>query len=211
MNTMHETIIPFEVDGQPCAPFLCTPDNLTELAVGRLITQGIVRELSDIRAVRRDEDGLHARLVTAAQPEMGFSQRIAHATAFSQVRPHSARQVQRMVDALTSCKGVFGTHRVVVLSPQGLEVFEDVARHNAADKAIGHAVLRRWDLQNTALLSSGRLTLEIALKCALAGIPRCYTIKYTSDLAEEFAKGIHMQLLSRVARNGGDDVQPQGV
>ncbi len=211
MNTMHETIIPFEVDGQACPSFLCTPDSLTELAVGRLITQGSVRQLSDIRAITRDGDGLHVRLVTAAQDPLPLQERIARATAFSDVRPFPARRVQRMLDALNTFNGAFGTHRVAILSPNGVEVFEDVARHNAADKAIGHAVLRRWDLANTAILTSGRLSLEIALKCAVAGIPRAYTIKYCSDLAEDFAKGIHMQLLSRVGGQGGERVKTQGV
>lgn len=208
---MHEALIPFEVDGQPLSPFLCTPDSLTELAVGRMITLGIVRQLSDIRAVSRDANGLNARLVTAPLPEMGVQQRLDRATAFEDVRPFSARQIQRMLGALNAHKGAFGTHRVAVMSPQGLEVFEDVARHNAADKAIGHAVLRRWDLQNTALLTSGRLTLETALKCATAGIPRCYTIKYCSDLAEEFAQRVGMQLLPYAGGNGRNNVQTQGV
>ena len=195
-NTMHEARIPFEVDGQPWPSLLCTPDNLSELAVGRLITEGTARVLGDIRAITRDAEGLHIRMLTDAPPKKTLEERIAQCSPFQNVQPLSARRLQTMRDAQQNYPGAHGTHVVVIMAPQGVEVFEDVARHNALDKAIGHAVLRRWDMASATVLTSGRLSLEIALKCAIAGIPRVYTIKYTSDLAEQFASSIHMQLLS---------------
>lgn len=197
---MHETIIPFEVDGRKLPAFLCTPDNLNELAVGRLITGGAVRALSDIRSISLDESGLHVRLLQEMRAAGTLEERMAQCAPFKDAETPSPQKLQKMLDALAGFKGSFGTHRVAVMSPQGMEVFEDVARHNAADKAIGHAVLRRWDLARTAVLTSGRLSLEIALKCAAAGIPAAATIKYCSDLAERFAKDVGLHLVSGVGR-----------
>lgn len=196
---LHETLVPFEVDGQSLPPFLCTPDSLTELAVGNLVTRGMVRVISDIRSVSRDGDGLHARLLQEGRVSLGLPERMALPVAFDGVEPPPGDRVQRMLSALSRHKGSFGTHRVAVASPQGVEVFEDVSRGNAADKAVGHAVLRRWDLKRTAVLTTGRLTLDIALKCAMAGIPAVCTIKYVSDLAQKYAEGLRMWVAGGVA------------
>lgn len=200
INNMHETIIPFEVDGHEMPAFLCTPDNLHELAVGRLLSSGIIRSVSDVRSVTVDESGLHVRLLKEMRAPEKLEERISSCPRFGEVEVLPAAKVNEMLRALLRFTGSFGTHRVVVMSPQGTEVFEDVARHNAADKAIGHAVIRGWDLARTAILTSGRLSLEIALKCATAGIPTAATIKYASDLAEQFAKDKGMRLLPYVGK-----------
>ncbi len=200
---MHETIIPFEVDGRRMPAFLCSPDNLNELAVGRLVTGGAVRALSDIRSISTDENGLHVRLLQEMREAGTLEERMALCAPFAGAEAPSAAKLQKMLDALRGFKGSRGTHRVAVMSPQGIEVFEDVARHNAADKAIGHAVLRRWDLRRTAMLTSGRLSLEIVLKCAVAGVPAAATIKYGSDLAERFAKDMGLHFLTGVGQEEG--------
>jgi len=48
---------------------------------------------------------------------------------------------------------------------------EDVGRHNAVDKVIGYAVLEAIPLEDKVLLTSGRLSSEIAGKCAGVKIP----------------------------------------
>ncbi len=47
---------------------------------------------------------------------------------------------------------------------------EDVGRHNAVDKVIGWAKLNGLVLQDKILLSTGRISADIALKSARAGL-----------------------------------------
>jgi FdhD protein len=48
---------------------------------------------------------------------------------------------------------------------------EDIGRHNAVDKVIGYCVLEDIPLDDKIILVSGRLSSEMATKCARWGIP----------------------------------------
>src|SRR6266478_7765258 len=75
-------------------------------------------------------------------------------------------------------------------------VREDIGRHNAVDKAIGHAFLDRLlPLQNHIMIVSGRSSLEIVQKALAAGIPIIAAISAPSTLAVNFARESNQTLI----------------
>jgi FdhD protein len=66
---------------------------------------------------------------------------------------------------------------------------EDIGRHNAVDKVIGHCIIENIGLEDKMMLVSGRLSSEIVSKCARWGIPvlvsRTSPTSYAVEIAEQ--------------------------
>lgn len=84
---------------------------------------------------------------------------------------------------------------------QGGEILvhdEDIGRHNAVDKVFGQALMNNIATEGRLLVSSGRISSEIAHKAAKKGIPIIISISAPTTLAVRIADRLGITLVTSV-------------
>jgi len=206
------------------ATIMCTPKDLEELAIGHLLTEGIVKAAEEIEKITVKENSLcHIKL----KPNVNLESRLKLVQLFSRIIPSAcggtyqpqilktigkvssrttvkAETIQNCVNSLNRLAETFrktgGVHAAAVYKADSSFVAfaEDVGRHNAVDKAIGKCALKKMPFGECFLALSGRLTADIVLKAARVGIPIIASIAAALDYGIEIARKANITLIGFV-------------
>ncbi len=223
-----EEPLEIRVEGHSVAVVMRTPGHDRELAAGFALTEGLIRESSEIFEItsclttanppdnvvnialrdpaRFDQSRLSRHVFTSSS--CGICGKATIEAALQQFAPivSSARVAAKtllqlptkLVIAQETFQRTGGLHACALFDLQGelLLLREDVGRHNALDKLIGHELLaRRLPLGNHLLLLSGRVSFEMTQKAMAAGIAIIAALSAPSSLAVDFARAHHQTLI----------------
>jgi FdhD protein len=231
VEEVPETIL---VNGRHLATAMMSPVRLEEFAVGHLFTEGIITspdaiesiqvEKQTIRILTRDHLkplGPKRTILSGCGGSASFLDPAKLPKITSDFTVDTATIAEAMKEVLDSeiHRITGGVHVVGLVSCEGiLCVREDIGRHNALDRVIGFALAEKVDLSRTFVVSSGRISSEMARKCLMAGIPvvvsRSATTALALDLAGKnglticgFARGSRMNVYThprRIRVTGGE-------
>ncbi|MGB9959926.1 MAG: formate dehydrogenase accessory sulfurtransferase FdhD [Candidatus Bathyarchaeales archaeon] len=205
------------------ATIFCSPQELKELAVGHLLSEGIIKDVGEIEEVTEKEGICRVNL----KPTVNVENRLKLAEHFSRVilsacgGPYQlqalkklrkieskltvkAETIQTCVNNLNRMAETFrktgGVHVAAIYKGDGdlAALAEDVGRHNAVDKVIGKCALGKVAFSECFLTLSGRLTGDIVFKAAKVGLPIVASIAAALDSGIAVAKEASITLIGFV-------------
>jgi FdhD protein len=221
-HVVVEAPLQIRARGTPVATIMRTPGHDLDLAAGLLHAEGLRGE-----PVQIDEDAIDVDVDPTAfagrgllaSAACGVCGRVAIADLELKAKEITTdTTIEHAVlvtlpDRLRSAQQVFGEtgglHGAGLFTATGepLVVREDVGRHNAVDKVIGHALAT--GLHAAVLVLSGRAGYELLQKAIMAGVPIVASVSAPSSLAIELAERFGVALAGFV-RGGRCNVYSHG-
>lgn len=189
------------------------PTHLKQLFIGFLVSEGILLRREEIIECRVDnaarivmvELDVPQERVAALEKKGMLTSGCAGGVIFSvesASRPRQKSPTRLKVSASTIIKrmqeldrypGIYSVTRGVHAASladqeQTLVILEDLGRHNAVDKIVGHCFLNQIDTSDKLLLSTGRITSEVLIKAARSNFPIVISRSSASSIAIATAK-----------------------
>ena len=207
------------------AVMMATPTDLEDFAVGFARSERLIDDAADIDAidVGQADNGILLGVELRMERRDRLFERVRHRVGESgcgmcgvenleqalrplpqvaappQIKPAQVFQALTIIrdhQPLNTQTGA--VHAAAFFDADGnlVAVREDVGRHNAFDKLIGHAMRSGIDLSLGFALLTSRCSFELVEKAALSGIPLLATVSAPTDLAVKRAEEAGLTLIA---------------
>ncbi len=220
-----EERVEFYLNGSKLISVMCLPQNQDAHFVGFLMSEGVLESVDDISSLTVSNDGLKVYLdakINECHIQNLFREKTlttgccvgvtgniedkilkefnrsnvkySHTEIFDAIK--SFYDDSELFDK-TGC-----VHKAMLKLKNGeCIVSEDVGRHNAIDKTIGKTKLLGLDMYGSFLVVSGRLSMEMIIKCVMHKIPLVISKAAPTHLGIKAAQEHGITLIG-FARNG---------
>lgn len=213
-HIVSEEILEITINSAIPLKISAIPEFHLELLYGLLLTSGTIQSKSEIKSVQIDGNRIEAVVPekTGSGLSIGASgSRMVESVADPLIRDEFAslpsfdvrpvfRKFRQMSDLFEKTGAV---HSSALLSTEGEILFfsEDVGRHNAIDKTIGKALAADFRIKDAFLMTSGRISGEIARKSAYAGLKGILSPSAPTSLAVETAEKFRLTMAGFIREN----------
>jgi FdhD protein len=213
-NIVREAPLTIMLNGRELATLVCSPHSFELLAVGFLVSEGILQNHDDIKNIScqpeqgivwvdtnndaERTDGFLRRAFSSCcgkgRPSMHFLNDYEQIQPISNKSSFTVKELLGFAEALSEKAQTFnftgGVHEAALAhGDHFVAYFEDIGRHNALDRILGYTFLNNIDTSDKVIVLSGRIASEMLTKAARIGVPvvvsRSAPTCLSIDLAEQ--------------------------
>jgi len=208
------------INGYEIAVFQLTKYNLEDWTYGYLFSEGFIQEASEIEYITiNDEMGsIHVSLRSSFDEDQFFSKKKHYTSgcgrgvtffSMTDVKNFSKIVSDKVVPLsyLLKKRSEFAQHSSLYLETGGMHgaciieengtitIREDIGRHNAVDKIIGHTLRNGLPPERLILLTTGRVSYEMLSKAAKFGFPIIGSRTAATKQAVQLAKYLNIEVV----------------
>lgn len=192
---IKEDKVEFYLNGEKFLSVMSIAKHQDAHIVGFLLSEAVIKDFTDIESITISEDGLKVEVIAKVSAE-GYENLFKEKTLTSGCCVGVTGNAEKVFDCAFvntdySVKAVeilanmreFNrpselfdntgcVHKAELILEDGtIFIAEDIGRHNAIDKVIGLASMNNKDVKKSVLYASGRLSMEMVVKCVMHKIP----------------------------------------
>ena len=230
-NSLHPVTVPLSmeyaltlsINGSPYVNIACSGADLREMAFGHLVTEGFVRSANDVKEMNFDEENSILDLVLETDDRMldkllrlrrmpsgcGQAGGEIDLPVKSEINPLAvtAETVIAVMKSFLSHSSLHkltrGVHSAALSSVNGdiIAFYDEIGRHNAIDKVIGFSLMNGVSLNETIILTTGRVSSEIAIKLLNSGAGTLISRASPTSMSYELSNSYGLTMIGRVRGN----------
>jgi FdhD protein len=192
VTVVRESPLTIFLNNQELVTLLCSPTDLRYLAVGFLLSEGLIKGKGDIKKIIINDQRGVVRVETHEEKdpanELIFKRFITSGSLAKEFQHYSR------IYKITG-----GIHSAALCDTTSILIFaEDIGRHNAIDKILGQCLLEDIPTGERMIITSGRISSEILLKVAKRDIPIVVSKSAPTNLAVRLANDLGITLIGFV-------------
>lgn len=221
---IQESPVSLVYNGVSHIVLMATPADLEALALGFSLSEGIIKspsQLYDVEIIESQQGMIVSmEIASAAFMELKHRRRnmqgrtgcglcgienleavkpeIASIDYHIQIAPGAIEKALSQFNHMQPLRESTGSVHAAAWATKDGDIklsFEDVGRHNALDKLIGHAMEHKIDWREGFVVVSSRASYEMVLKSALSGISCLVAVSAPTQFAVDLAKEAGLTLV----------------
>lgn len=215
MLVPEEAFVEIYFNGKKIAGLMCTSSDLKNLAVGYLCNTGKINSIDEIEDIICCEDlklvnvkaykKHDTKIISEDIIQTGCSASNTYLEVKSKLKSllfDGKMSLDKIVQAYDTMQKQAikyhkhgAIHSAAIISKDEVITVEDIARHNAVDKAIGKALMLNFNLQQIAIITSGRISTDMVIKSLLSKVPIIGSRSKPTSLALELAQEYNLTVI----------------